>query len=113
MAVLLGLRHTHMQVLRQAEGALPVDDAEVHAFGARAHLGRDLRDGHAEDLCGRVRVEILALHEGLDKSGVAREVRKQAQLYLAVVGAHEHAAVRHGEGLAYAAPQICAHGDVL
>ena len=110
----LRLAERDAQALRKAERLLAVHDAEVHGLRAAAHLGRDVANGHAEHARGRGGMEVRATGERLDEAVVARQVRKQAQLDLRVVGRHEFAArLKRHEALADAAAELRAHGDVL
>ena len=100
--------------LGQTPGRLAVDDAEVDRLGAgalcRCHLGRR----HAEDLRGRLAMEVLPAQERLDEALVARQVRKQPQLDLRVVARQDDVVGTGGhKGRPHHAAQVAAHGDVL
>ena len=110
---LLRLGHRNMQGLTQTKRLLPVDDSEVDRLGATAHLGRHLVNRHAKDVRGRMGVEVLPAQERIDKTLVSRKMREQPELDLRVVSREEHAAFRRDEGLADAAAELGAHGNVL
>ena len=99
-----GLALRYAQLRGQAEGGLPVDDAEIDGLGAAAHLLVDICGRHMEDLAGRAQVDVLVLAEGLGKGLVARDVGQHAQVDLRVVGGDQHAALTGHEGAAYPLP---------
>ena len=109
----LRLLGAHADVLREREGADAVHDAEVDGLRVAALLGRHLGERHAEDLRGGDGVDVLAAQEGVLHRLVPGDVREQAELYLAVVRVHEHAAGRGDEHPAYLAAELAAHGYVL
>ena len=111
--VCLGLGLADPQLLREAEGAHPVDDAEVDHLGLPAHIGADHLGEDSEDVRGGPGVDVLARFEGLDQGLVAGEVGEHAQLDLGVVGRDQHKALRGDEGLADPPALGRADGDVL
>jgi hypothetical protein len=91
-----------MPRLRPGQSAHAVDQAEVDDLGIAALLAAHLLRRHAEHLGRRGAVHVQPVGEGAQQRLVAAEVRHDAQLDLAVVGAGNHAARRRHEGLAHA-----------
>ena len=81
-------------------------------FGVAALFGRDVFGGDAEYFGGGAAVYVFAVLERGNEGFVAGEVRHDAQLDLGVVGGNDNAALRCGEGSAYAAAFGGADGDV-
>ena len=109
----LGLVLEHADVLRERKGRNAVDDAEIDCFRTRALQARNLGERHVEHLRGGDGVDVLPVPEGADHRLVAGDVRKQAQLDLAVVRVHEHFSRRRNKHPADLAAEFLAHGNVL
>ena len=80
-----------MQILREGELAHAVHNTEVDCLGLLAQFQRDLGGRNAKDPRGGIGVDVKPRHKGLSHSAVPRNVRKQAQLDLGIVGVNEHA----------------------
>lgn len=110
---LLCFGHGNVQRLAETKRLLPIDDAEVDRLGTRAHIGRYLVNRHAKDIGSRMGMEVLATQECVDEPLITRKMREQPQLNLRVIGRQEHTVRRRDEGLADAATELRAHGNVL
>ena len=110
---LLGLGTGYAETLAQPEGRDTVDDAEIGRLGVAALVVCDLGERHAIYLRGRDAVDVVAAQETLDHILVTAQVGDEAQLYLRVVGAHDHVARVGYERAAYLASVVGAHGDIL
>src|SRR5262249_43199290 len=73
-------------LVAEAECADAVDDAEIDRLGAPSRLRVHLSKRHAEHLAGGQRVDVVPLLEGALQLGNVGDMRRQAQLDLAVVG---------------------------
>jgi len=73
-------------ILRKREIADAVDDAEIDRLCGLAHFGRDLILRNAEHLRGGYGVNVDAVTEGADHGLVTRNVGKQTQFDLRIVG---------------------------
>ena len=77
------------ELRREPEGAHAVDQAEIHCLDIAALIGRDVVNGHAENLRGGRPVNIRTLVECSGQRCVAGEMRHDAQLDLRIVGREE------------------------
>ena len=87
--VLLRLLARDLEVLGEAERRDPVDDPEVDHLRDVALVLRQRRRILAEHLGRRARVDVLAARERLAQPRLARDVREDPQLDLAVVGGEQ------------------------
>src|SRR6185312_7034490 len=87
--VIVGFAARDAELVGETEGGNAVDDAEIDRFGPAAHFGRHAFHRHAEDLRRRHRMDVGAVGEGFAQRWNVSDVREQAQLDLAVVGADE------------------------
>ena len=111
--VLLGRGVVDAQVLGQTVAAHAVNQAEVDHLGIAALLARDLVGGDTKNLGSRRSVHVQTFVESAQQGGVLAQVRHDAQLDLAVVGAGDHMAWRRDERLAHTTALCGFHGDVL
>src|SRR5215213_590133 len=85
---------------RETAGSAAVHQAEVYALGRRALVFGDLFHGHVVHRGRRKPVEVHAPLEGPYEGGVLRDLGQDPQLYLGVVGDHEHVSVFGDEAAA-------------
>ena len=107
------LRRTHADILSQRKCRNPVDNAEINRLGTAAQRVADLFNRHIENFGRRDGMEVLAGEKGLLHGAVAGDVRQEAELNLAVVGVHQHFAVRCGKHGADLSAEFLAHRNVL
>ena len=102
------------QALGEPEGALTIDDAEVHRLGDRAHLARDLVAGQVEEAGGGLGVDVGAAGECVRKTThAAAQVGEDPELDLGVIRRQQQAPGRGHEGAANAPALGGPHRDVL
>lgn len=111
--VVFGLGLRNADVLRQAEGADAVDDAEDDGFGGASHLSGDLAGRPVEDLHGRRHVDVFPFGEDGEQAGILRQVSENTRFDLAVVGAEQVMAFGGDEGLADAETVLAFDGNIL
>ena len=87
------------ELARKAEIADAVDDAEIHRFGVRALLRRDVFGRDAQDFRRRPPMNVLAPPKRFLHRVIARHVRHHAQLHLRIIRREETvvAVPRHEE----------------
>ena len=78
-----------------------------------AHLGRDLVNTDAGHLGRRAGMDILSLPESVHHGVIARKMRQDAQLNLAVISIHQHVPRGRHKGAADLPSQIGAHRNIL
>ena len=103
----------NLEVLGEAERRDPVDDPEVDHLRDVALGTRQRRRILAEHLGRRCRVDVVPPLERLPQHRLARDVREDAQLDLAVVGRHEPAALLGDERRPDLAAELGADRDRL
>ena len=111
--ILLGLCHSHSDILRQGEGGDPVNDAEVYRLCAAAHQGGNLFRRHTKDLRGRDGVDVLSGLESFDHRLILCNVCQQTQLDLGVVGIHQYLSGTGHKHLSQLRAKFRTHRDIL
>ena len=87
--LLLGLVAADLELSREAESAEAVGESVRHGLDPVPHLGGHLVDRHPERPRADEVVQVLTGVERLDQPLVARQVRHDPHLDLAVVGRHQ------------------------
>ncbi len=111
--VFLRLRPGDREILREAEGADPVDNTEIHRLGIPALQRGDLLIGRVEHLCRRSPVNVAVLAVGLDQCFIARHGRQDAELNLRVIRIRKNKALPGNKHFADGSSLLGPHGNVL
>ena len=101
------------ELLREAEGAHPVDESEIDHLGHAALFRGHPLERHAENFRRGRAVDVLAAGERPEKRLVLRKMRHDAQLDLGIVGVDDHRAGPSAEGGADPTAFGRAGGNVL
>src|SRR5581483_1095421 len=101
------------ELLRQSKGRNPIHDPKIYGLGAATVLGIDHHGWNAKDFARSQLVNIAIVLVGIHQQTILREMRKQAQLDLGIIGRKEHATGLGNERRADLAANLGANRNIL
>ena len=111
--VLIGLTARDAELIGKAEGGDAVDDAEIDRLGPAADFGRHALDRHTKNLRRGHGMNVEPIGKGVTQCLDTRDMGKQPQFDLAVIGADQQMPLLGDESGADAAAFFGADRDVL